>query len=258
MTIKKYPLSSLQKVKKYLLQSLAVPNTEQTGEEQTSDEMPEPESLDELSGVFTFGGTPLAQHPPATVQDEWFVSTVNPGACFLKLPGLQMKPDYRLVSYLFRSQGQGVGVVWAVPEAYSTMTILEKALTGKQTMAQPPKPEKALEHFMEAVEGDRTPASFLMASILRRELEEFGAMGDRKKWGQHELIDAAPAANWNWRTAQPKDLWPKVKVFDDGQAAVEFFSCRYSKPRMLYRHLDQYSPSTYQSKSIDSPLAVLQ
>lgn len=258
MTIKKYPLSSIQKIRKYLLQSLALPDTEQEEGDSETHEMPEPESLDDLSGIFTFGGTPLAQNPPTMIQDEWFISTVNPGACLPKLPGLQLKPEYRLVTYLFRSQGNGTGVVWAVPEVYSTTTGLEKALTGKQTIAQVPKPEKALDDFMDAILGDRSPSSFLIASILRRELQEFGALGDRQKWSRHELIDQVPPGAWNWRTAQPKDLWPKVKILDDGQAAVEFFSCHRSKPKTLYRHLDQYAASSYRAKSLDNSLAVLQ
>jgi len=257
MTIKKYPLSSIQKVRKYLLRALVLPDVEQEERDDPTEDIPEPESLDDLSGIFTFGGTPLAQNPPAMIQDEWFVSTVNPGACLIKLPGLQIKPEYRLVSYLFRADGNGMGVVWAVPEAFSTMTELERAMAGHATMAQVPKPEKAVDNFMAAIAGDRSHSSFLMASILRRELQEFGALGDRQTWSHHELIDDIPPGNWNWRTAQPKDLWPKVKLLPNGQAAVEFFSYHRSQPKTLYRHLDQYAADSYLSKSQDNVLAVL-
>jgi len=256
MTIKKYPLSSIQKVRKYLLQSLALPDTEQAEGYSETDEMPEPESLDDLSGIFTFGGTPLAQNPPTMIQDEWFISTVNPGACLIKLPGLQIKPEYRLVSYLFRSQGNGMGVVWAVPEAFSTTTDLEQALSNQPTMTQTPRPKQALDDFMGAIAGDRSPSSFLMASILRRELQEFGAVGDRQNWSRHELIDTVPSGEWNWRTAQPRDLWPKVKILEDGQAAVEFFTYCHTTPKKLYRHLDQYATDSYLSRSLDNALAV--
>lgn len=257
MTIKKFPLASLLKVRKYIRYSLALPEVEQETQYSKPDEMPEPESLDALSGIFTFGGTPLAEHPPATIQEEWFVSTVNPGACLLKLPGLRLKPTYRLVSYLFRSQDRGVGVIWAVPEAFSTMTELEKALPYNGTINQLPRPEKALKNFMEGIDGDRSPSSFLIASLLRRELQEFGALSDRQSWSHHELVDQLPQGAWDWQTAQqPKDLWPKVRILPSGGAAVEFFSFRKSTPHTLYRHLDQYAAESYQSRSLDNSLAV--
>ena len=257
MSIQKFPLTSLHKIRKYIVYSLALPESEQEAKLGEANEMPEPESLDDLSGVFTFGGTPLAEHPPSTVQEEWFISTVNPGAPLLKLPGLSLKPDYRLVSYLFRSEGSGVGVVWAVPEALSHMSELEKALQSNMSIRSLPKPTGAIENFMDVIEGDRSHASFLIASILRRELQEFGALGDRQNWSHHRLIDQLPAGNWQWQGDPPKDWLPKVRILSDGRAAVEFFSYRDATPQSIYRHLDQYPTDSYKPVTLDKTCALL-
>lgn len=255
MSIQKFPLVSFEKVRKYIVYSLSLPESEQEAKLSEPSDMPEPESLDDLSGVFTFGGTPLAESPPSTVQEEWFVSTVNPGAPLLKLPGVWLKPEYRLVSYLFRSEGSGVGVVWAVPEERSTMGELEKVLQNAVDIRHLPRPTEALDSFMDAIDGDRTHPSYLIASILRRELQEFGALGDRENWIHHILTDQLPAGDWQWVGDPPKDWLPKVRILADGRAAVEFFSYREVDPRGIFRHLDQYPPDSYKPITLDKTLA---
>ncbi|GAB4145268.1 MAG: hypothetical protein Fur0046_22870 [Cyanobacteria bacterium J069] len=222
------------------------------------DDLPEPESIDDLSGLFS-SGTPIVTTLSPVLHEQWFISTVNPAAPLIKMPGLWLKPGLRLVSYLYRSEAGGVGVVWAVPEDFSTTAQLEKALQEKGNMARLPRPEGALDHPMEAIEGDRSPASFVLASILRRELQELGTLGDRRNWAHHHLIEGIPAKyTWQWRTEQPKDLSPKVRLYPDGHAAVELFSCRVSAPKTLYRHLDRYPPNSYKPESVDKLLAVEQ
>lgn len=259
MAIQRFPLASLQKVRRYIQQTLILPDVEQQPKSvQSSDELPEPESLDELSGLFSFGGSSAMQTFSTVVQDQWFISTVNPGACLLKLPGLKLMPDYRLVSYLYRHENSGVGIVWAVPEELSTTAQLERALVNSKSITQIPRPEGAMAHFMEALEGDRSPVSFVIASIVRRELQEFGATGDRRNWGLHTLIDQVDPQHWQWRVDQPQDLSPKVRVLPDGRAAVEFFTYRAGTPKTLYRHLDQYPLGVYKAATLDKALAIAQ
>lgn len=258
MSIQKFPLPAIQKIRQYIINTLTLPNSEQKAKfAEATGEVPEPSSLDDLSDLFSLGGiTRPGISAVADPQEKWFLSTVNPGAALLKLPGLRLKADYRLVSYLYRRENSGVGLVWAVPEMLSSTAQLEKAMENCAGIAQLPKPEGALSHLMEAVDGDRTPASYLIASILRRELQEFGSLGDRRNWSHHYLIDGLPAGEWQWRIDKPLDWSPKVKLFPDGKAAVEFFTCCTSGSKILYRHLDQYPEGQYRASSVDKSLAI--
>ncbi|HEY9640108.1 MAG TPA: hypothetical protein V6C57_06465 [Coleofasciculaceae cyanobacterium] len=259
MSIQKFPLATVNKIRHYIQSALVLTETAQqsqvwAGLDET-EEPPEPESLDDLSGLFTFGG--LDPEEILAPGSQWFISTVNPAAALSKLPGLRLKPEYRWVSYLYRDQQEGIGLVFAIPAPLSTTACLEKALTQSRDMTQPPLPEGALGNFMEAIDGDRSAASFLVASLLRRELQEFGALGQRCDWSHHRLIDAAPPqANWRWQGEPLPDLSPKVKILPNGQAATEFFTCRVRNPVALYRHLDQYPIEHYKPKSLDKAIAV--
>jgi hypothetical protein len=262
MAIQRFPLAAVKQVRQYIQHAIVIDADKQV---QTwagiddVDDIPEPESLDDLSSVFAFGGLSSEEITAPRSRRPWSVSTVNPGAALLKLPGLHLKPTYRLVSYLYRDGNGGAGMVFAVPEGLATTAMLERALTSSGNVKQPPKPEGALTDFMEAINGDRSPVSFIVASLLCRELREFGAIGAYQSWSHHRLIDSVPGqVKWQWQTERPPDLTPKVKVLADGQAAVEFFTCRVSAGIALYRHVDQYPLGQYKPKRIDKPLATVQ
>jgi len=263
MTVQRVPLDSVQKIRQYIQSTLVLPESENTPRTWSSfddvDSLPEPDSLSDLGDLFNFG-SPIeeATHAPNT-QGQWFISSIDPGAALLKLPGLKLKTEWRLVSYLRRVQDSGVGVVWAVPERLSTTAQLELVLTAKGASAESPRPEGALENFMDVVEGDRSPASFVVASILQRELREFGKTGKSCDWLHQRLIGALPTqVSWQWQVEIPKDLSPKVRLFPDGKAAVEFFTCQVVAPITLFQHIDQYPGDRYRADSIDRSIAIAQ
>ena len=64
--------------------------------------------------------------------------------------------------------------------------------TDKGCILEPPKPSDALDEFMEAIDGDGKPWSYLCASLLARELAEFGAMWHGCGWSEHAILGENP------------------------------------------------------------------
>lgn len=261
MSVQKIPLETLQKIRQYIKNALTLPDSENHPKPWSSyddlDDLPEPELLSDLGELFNFGGPLEGTTNIPNLRGLWFLSGVNPGSALNRLPGLRLKPDLRLVGYLNRTPNEGTGVIWALPEAYSTTAQLEDALAGCGDLSQPPHPAGAFEEVMEAVEGDRSPASFIVASLLRRELREFGALGKSVNWSHHRLVNAPPTQlTWQWRIEQPKDFSPKVRLFPDGRAAIEFFTCRVTPPIALFQHVDQYPMEHYKAAMLDRPIAI--
>lgn len=260
MSIQRFPLSAVQKIRQHIQTALILPESENRLDRGLPDpdgDLPEPGSLSDLGNLFSFGGVREAIATAPT--SLWFLSTINPGAALLKLPGLSLKPDLRLVAYLYRATEGGIGVVWALPEALSTTAQLEKALVNCRDRTQVPQPAGGLPDLMEGITGDRSPASFLVASILRREFSEFGALGNFQEWNHHRLVMQPPEqVNWQWRVKQPLDLAPKVRMFPDGKAAVEFFTCRTVPPVAIFQHIDQYPAASYRAIAVDRPVATRQ
>jgi hypothetical protein len=264
MALQKYSLEILLKVQKHIQSQLTLPPSEQHPVTESSEraiaiETIEPTSLDALGDLFRVGGFGDEEGPAPNAEGRWFISTVNPAATISKLPGLDLKSGVRLVTYLQRQNNGGMGVTWALPELMSTTAELEVALESAGNGSIPPHPKGALGNVMDGFEGDRSPASFIAASILLRELKEFGRSGQNRRWTYHRLIaNVPPNRAWQWRTKKPlADLAPKIQIQDDKSVLVEFFTCRIEPPVAIFRHLDHYPAKSYRPKTNDQVVALL-
>lgn len=264
MALQKFSLEVLQKVQQYIRAQLTLPASEQhpvTDSEELAlaVEAMVPASLDALGDLFRVGGFGDDEGAAPNAEGRWFISTVDPAAALSKLPGLTLKEKVRLITYLQRQSTGGMGVTWALPELMSTTAELEAALENAGEGAIPPHPKGSLGSVMEGITGDRSPASYLAASILSREFKEFGRSGQNCRWSHHRLITALPPNKpWQWRTQKPlTDLLPKVQIREDQSVFVEFFSCRVAPPVLIFRHLDQYFAKSYRPKSNDQAVALL-
>ena len=260
MSTQRVPLEALQKIRQHLKAVLVVPESENhPGLYTEREEPPTPESLEGLGRLFHFGGSLEEATQMPNSQGQWFISAANPGTVLMKLPGLKLKADFRLVSYLYRRGDDGTGVIWALLERFSTTAHLEKALLAAGGRDTPPKPEGALVDFMEAIDGDHSPMSFVIASLLHRELLESSKVGQIATWSHHRLLDQLPAIPcWQWRIQAPTDFSPKARMFPDGQVAIEFFTVRTIAPIAVFQHVDQYAPGQYRAKHIDRAIAISQ
>ncbi|MDX2230273.1 MAG: hypothetical protein NW220_11590 [Leptolyngbyaceae cyanobacterium bins.349] len=260
MPIQKISLDALQKVRQHIKSALSLPDSENKPRSPNAlveEDLPEPDCLGDLGSLFSLGGPEEFTSQAPNVKGDWFISSMNPGAALMKLPGIHLKPGLRLVTYLHRTATDGSGVTWAVPETLSTTANLERALAQNPDANHPPQPDAALADVMEAIAGDRSPLSFVIASLLRRELREFGTLGKFCHWTHHRLIESIPTqVQWEWRVKPPQDLAPKVLVYPDQKVAIEFFTCRVTAPVAIFQHVDQYPPNQYRAVSTDRAIAV--
>ncbi len=263
MTTHIVSLETLQKVRQYLKNALILPESENRPRfislplDDETDALPLPESLADLGELFRVGATLEDGLPMPNDQGYWFLSVMEANPVITKLPHLSLKPGYRLVTYLYRMREAGCGKTWALPEHLATTAQLEAAITETSHQLEfPPRPQGALPDFMAAITGDNAPLSFLVASVLRRELQDFGSLGNHQEWSQHRFIATPPPqARWQWRTQTPPDIQPKIRLLPDGQVIVEFFSCRVHPSVAIFQHLDQYQSGEYIAQAIDRPIA---
>ena len=127
-----------------------------------------------------------AAAPFTSAPDGWTISHVDP----MHLQTLRMKPRFALRAYLFRSGGDGNGIVWAMP--------IDDPLPSPddcpriEAFLSPQKPPTSLDDVMQAIEGDGSPFSFLSASLFARGLGEFGAGWHGVSWGASTIVDRPP------------------------------------------------------------------
>jgi len=96
---------------------------------------------------------------PAKVPDGWSISTVDPMAVLAVFTPLCLKPGFVLRAYQYQVCGNGNGFVWAVP-ADSEFPAPENCPRLRDAFLEPPKPPLALDHVMDAIDGDGSPWSY--------------------------------------------------------------------------------------------------
>jgi len=182
---------------------------------------------------------------------------------------LRIKPGYVLRAYVFHENGNANGVVWALPQdapfpAPDAVPVLE------QHLFKAPKPWDAIDDFMDAIEGNGSSWSYLAASILRRELNEFGASWHGIQWGSHCILETdpwrqpnpnpqddeahclptTPARVWKWQADRPQDWRPQVTIEAD-KVTVTFYTYSGKYPEKIFRHTDVYRPGKYRARVSD-------
>jgi hypothetical protein len=155
--------------------------------------------------------------------EGWSKSTFDPGALLNVFKPLHLKRGFVLPAYQFRAGGNGNGFVYALPDHVPFPEPSECLV--RQDAFCTPMPQGALKDVMEAIEGDGAPWSYLYASILAREFDEFGAMWHGCDWSTHRIIGARPrvgasvqdqraestgSSNWKWLKPEPKLWLPEV------------------------------------------------
>jgi hypothetical protein len=167
---------------------------------------------------------------------------------------LWLKPGYILRAYQFIQGGNGNGVVYAMPEG-APFPDPDDCRRDAQRFLRPPVPPDALPDVMAAIDGDGSPWSYLSASVLARELAEFGAMWHGCNWSVQRILEEIPAdSGLTWIEAQPENLRPSVEMSADG-VTVTF--CAYSVvyAERVTRHVDRYMPGSYTFTSETTVLA---
>jgi hypothetical protein len=200
----------------------------------------------------------------------WSKSSLDVTKVLRAFPALKLRGGFTLHAYEFKAGGNGNGVVWgmpvdaAFPEAKDCPTLDDPRHT--------PKPLDALDDVMEAMTGDDTAEAYMQASILRRQLKEFGAMWHGVSWGTHRIVDSDPMAgprerpggpmlnprgspkDWKWHEPGPGDWRPNVKL-EAERAIVTFYTFSGYRRETITRHVDEYRRGKFRARVEEKAIA---
>lgn len=204
----------------------------------------------------------VARIPEETPQG-WSKSRVDPARVLAIFNALRLKPGFTLAAYQFRARDNGNGVVWALP-ADADYPEPDRCPRGGGFL-EAPEPAAALEDVMEAVDGDDTPWSYLRASIVSRELREFGAMWHGCHWSEHTILGSdptrrrsrmthTPATGWEWSGPRPTEWKPQILIGKDAVKVVFFTRCQLEQERIIC-HTDTFLPGQYRFSTEKTTLA---
>ncbi len=201
---------------------------------------------------------------PESAPEGWSKSAVDPNRLLTLFPALRIRQGFTLRAYQFKSEGNGNAVVWAMPvDAEYPEPKDCPRLEGHLFKA--PKPYDALDDVMDAIEGNDTAEAYWQASLLRRELKDFGAIWHGVAWGTHVIVEDDPSKfvrdenadplrtpstkpdEWTWLEAKPTNWTPRVMLEAD-RAVVTFYTFSGYEKEGLYRHVDVYRRGKYRPR----------
>lgn len=214
----------------------------------------------------------VSQEGMENVPDGWTKGRRDVAQVVALFPTLKIREGFRLVAYVFREGGNGNGFVWALP---ADAEFPEPADCPKLEthFLNPPKPFDALEPS-EVIEGDGSPDSYLQASLLRRELNDYAASWHGLAWTAHTILDGIPEARnpedvdvdplkqpgtpknrWKWKEAEPLDMNPTVR-FDGDRVTVTFFTFCPLEQERLFRNIDVYRRGKYRPVKVEDKVEI--
>jgi hypothetical protein len=206
-----------------------------------------------------------ASESPMEAPKGWSISKADPMQILLAAKSVRIKPGYVFRAYQFREDGNGNGFVYAVPKTTQFPNPRECQVRSASHFLGPPVPPNALPTVAEAIEGDNSPWSYMEASVLVRELGEFGAMWHGVTWGTHRILGENPLtahrkkkpgtpsslpedigrpSQWRWLKPKPK-LWQPRVVQSDSRIRVLFNTYSGYDQQAIYCHLDEYQTGSY-------------
>ncbi|MCI1589780.1 hypothetical protein [Heyndrickxia oleronia] len=157
--------------------------------------------------------------------DGWYRTSANPESLVMGFSHLSIKKGYKLRAYQYCDSGNGNGIVWAIPEDKKLPNPIE-CERSKEHFLDAPKPSFALNDFMEVIDGDKTPLSYLQASIVYHELHEFGAIWHGVSWGRDVILPTPnnSKSNYDWEMIEdePDVIEPHFYYGSEGNPVIVF------------------------------------
>lgn len=198
-------------------------------------------------------------------------SEADPSKIVDVFDSLRLKRGFVLRAYQFVDELGSSGYVWAMPAEADFPEPIGCRMVECQSLWSKlpgPKPPDALDDPMQAIIGDGSARSYLSASLLKRELEEFLAQWHGTNWHAHVLLDESPweadgtgrpsdlkmgqrpPEGKHWKVLQPlpKEWRPHVQMEKD-RVTVTFYTWTALYEEAVYRHIDTYEPGSYCSKT---------
>lgn len=147
-------------------------------------------------------------------------------------------------------------VTYSGPYLFAVPTELRRAPLPHKTSGFKDVPG-ALESPMLAVEGDKSPWSYLTASFLARDADELGAYSTGNRFRDQILLSSCPEVSnferkpadrtdwgWEWHEPPPQSWWPRVDLQPE-QVLVTFYTYKLCYGEAITRYTDRYRPGNY-------------
>lgn len=182
----------------------------------------------------------------------WSKSKIDPMKVLGVFSSLKIMKGAVLRAYQYMSDGNGNGLVWAMPEG-SHFPEPNECHKLKDTAFERPCPPEAFDDIMMAIKGDYSEYSYISASLFAREISELGSYWHGCSWASHTIIDENSTLDgysmkeidgWDWSEEKPKDWRPSVER-SENNVIVNFYTYVGLVPAGIVQNTDVFTNDSY-------------
>ena len=202
--------------------------------------------------------------------DGWCISEVDPTDLLKVFRTLRLKDGFVLRSHQYREDGNGDGLVWAMP-VDAPLLDPGNGWSGRQRLhPHALRPAEALSNLMDAIQGDGTPWSYLEASLFAREIDDFGVFwqGSPKESDvilgadpfctgqQRAIVGQTPDGDaWRWNEPKPTSWEPSFQQASE-TVTITFYTYRRVGRENIFRTVDTFRLGQYAFETESMKVAV--
>jgi hypothetical protein len=231
---------------------------------------PELESTRVLN-VFPADGD-VSDDPVHNQQNNgWILYPCNPTVILNAFPHLRLDAKKKIAGYYYQELIGG-NVLLSVIDKNTNISFPDN-LSELSVFDKKTKDERDI---MSYIRGDKSPDSYIEASLLSREYPEISAFWHGIEWDTHSIIDddrilqkdennknifskfpdisELNSPDWKWTEGKPLHYDPVV-IFGNDTVQVQFYTYSGRHPQKIVRHTDVYTNNSYKPISEDIILA---
>ena len=157
----------------------------------------------------------------------WAVDEIGPENVVKGYSNVFIRDKYKLVAYQYCDGMGGNSIIWALPKE-NDAPLPQDCEILREEFLHPPKPSDAVD-YMNAIDGDRTPLSYIQAAILVHELNEYGAYWHGVNWGRDRILPIhneyeSSKYEWTLLEREPEIIHPHFYYNEDQRPVVIFYT----------------------------------
>lgn len=164
-----------------------------------------------------------------------------------------LNPDYKFITYLTSSGSGGSGSTYAIPKDSDPLDFIEIKVEDDQEYIRH-RPRMALDSFTLAIEGDRSPLSYLQAAIAYQEINEYGAQWHSISWGRDIILPISGEDEnmenyrWNMLAEEPETFQPHFYYDEKDNPTIIFYTINDIVDIDLKEYVYTFDEGNYRGK----------
>lgn len=171
-----------------------------------------------------------------------------------------LRDDYKLITFLISGRSGGYGSTFVLPRDRDPLDFIEV-----QDKNNPENTfyrfKDALDSFILAVEGDKSPLSYLQAALAYQDIREYGSQWHYVRWARDILLPTSIESEelekyrWNMLEKEPESFLPHFYYDEKDNPTIVFYTINDIVDVEIREYICTFPEDNYRPQIKITPIA---